>query len=57
MSITTMFETVLMISCQVSLQRKKRPLTSHNPVRKHTVMKAGLEPVIFAARCAIRANQ
>jgi hypothetical protein len=36
---------------------KKRPLTSHSKVTKQTAMKAGLEPVIFAALWANRANQ
>jgi hypothetical protein len=52
-----MLETVLMTSCHVSLQRKNGPLTSHTKVNKNTAMKAELEPVIFAALWAIRANQ
>jgi hypothetical protein len=47
---------VLMISCQVSLQRNRGPLASHTKVSAQTVMKAGLDPVIFAHLCAIVAN-
>jgi hypothetical protein len=55
-SIATMFERVLMTSCQVSLQWKNGPLTSHTNVKKQTVVKAGLDPVTFAAFWANLAN-
>jgi hypothetical protein len=45
------------MSCHVSLQWKNGPLTSHSSVSRHTAKKAGLEPVTFAAFCAILANQ
>lgn len=56
-SMLTMFVSVLMMSCYVLLHRKRGPPATHINVSAQTVMKAALDPVIFAHLCAIVANQ
>src|ERR1700682_686461 len=55
-SMLTIFVTVLMTNCQVSLQWKIGPVTSQTKVIKQMATNAELEPASFAVFCAMLAN-
>ena len=56
-SMLTMFVTVLMTSCHVSLQWNNGPVTIQSRVIPQIAIKAELDPAAFAVLCAIVANQ
>src|ERR1700719_863048 len=55
-SMLTIFVTVLITNCQVSLQWKIGPVTSQTKVIKQMATNAELEPASFAVFCAMLAN-
>src|ERR1700733_4002130 len=55
-SMLTIFVTVLITNCQVSLQWKIGPVTSQTEVIKHMATNAELEPASLAVFCAMLAN-